>query len=556
MNVFWRMIGCGLCAVLAAGCTLTATSAMNARPGGGMLDAKQLYGGYQARKVLLSKDGRALQLDPRVFKRGKERTGVVTTDPIDLGPSVGIISQKADVTAVAIEVMANVPEGASVVTHIRSGSNPLDTSGWSDWRPVRGGKGTVKDLAGRYVQVRMTLKAPDATHLPALTGLVLRPEIGPNGPVMPPLTIVKSDVEKIVRSPIVFHYERPDQKDVVAFRKAAKLDEVVKGAKDDFEVLVKLMDWVGSCRNDRSARKHIHNGRYTWDINRVFEIVDGEPTVYGHCMTYSEVMCYAAVAMGYVSARHNAVGGFRQATHEVCDIWVPSLGKWVYFDPSLTSYYMDKKTGEPLSILETHDVIRDTFIPEGKDMAWFFQRRSQETRRIVREIGGKTPVTCRLGPWRYGAPMPKDYDWGWSHGYLANGFVHMTPRNDFQSHPEAVPRRFGNLVVSGEYPAWVDEKTPPRRGVNNWFTRKRDFYWTLDQASFHLVRTGPKTLRVELGQSMPFFKHYKLTVNGNETTTAKDSYRWTLGPGENTLEVVPVDEFGKVGLKSSVTLKL
>jgi hypothetical protein len=520
------------------------------------LDARDLYGGFEARKVLLNGEGTALKLDARVFKHGKERTGVVCTDPIDLGVRDGIIGLDSEVKSVDVEVQTDVPEGASVVTHIRSGANMLDTSGWSDWKPVRAGKGAVTGLAGRYVQVRMTLKATDAKHLPALTGLMLRPQTEPNGPLTPKLFVVRSDIQRIVRSPVVFHYERPDQKDVVAFRKAAKLDEVVAGAKDDFETLIKLMDWVGSCHNDRTKKKHIHKGRYTWDIHRVFEIVYGKPTVYGHCMSYAEVLCYAAVAMGYVSARHNAVGGFRQATHEVTDIWVPSLGKWVYFDPSLTSYYMDKKTKEPLSILQTHDVICENFIPNGKDMHWFFQRRSEETRRIVRKVGGKKVIRCRLGPWRYGAPMPRDYDWGWSHSYLANGFVHMTPRNDFQSHPEAIPRRFGNLVVSRDYPAWVDAKTPPRRGVNNWFTRKRDFYWTLDQASFRLVRTGPKTLRVELGQSMPFFKHYKLTVNGAETTTKKGAYRWTLQPGENTLAVAPVDEFGKVGLGSTVTLKL
>ena len=521
------------------------------------LTAKDLYAGYEARKVLLDKQGGALKLDPRVFKYGRERKGVVCTDPIDLGQRNGILGGDAAVTAVAIEVLANVPDGASVVTHVRTGANMLDTSHWSDWKAVPGGKGTVKNLAGRYIQVRMTLKAPDAKKLPALTGLLLKPTVVP-APREPwfALKVVKADIQKIVRSPVVFHYERPDQPDVVKFRKAAKLDQVVKGAKDDFEKLVKLMDWVGGCHNDRDKKKHIHKGRYTWDINRVWGIADGKPTVYGHCMSYAEVMCYAAVAMGYVSARHNAVGGFRQATHEVTDIWVPSLGKWVYFDPSLTSYYMDKKTKVPMSILETHDVICKSFIPDGKDMNWFHQRRSAETYAVMRKVGGKTPIRCRLGPWRYGAPMPRNYDWGWSHSYLANGFVHMTPRNDFQSHPEAIPRRFGNVVVSRNYPSWVDDKTPIRRGAANWFTRKRDFYWTLDQASFNLVRAGQRTIRVELGQSMPFFKHYKLTVNGAETTTKKTAYAWRLQPGQNTLAVAPVDELGKVGLASSVTLEL
>ncbi len=521
------------------------------------LNAKDLYGGYQARKVLLDKMGGTLALDARVFKYGRERQGVVCTDPIDLLQKVGVLGTGAAVMSVDVEVTADVPEGASVLTEIRAGANLLDTSAWSEWKTLRSGKGTVKDLAGRYAQVRMTLKAPDAKHLPALTGLVLKPKLAALARARwPNVEVVKSDIQKIVRSPVVFHYERPDQKDIVAFRKAAKLDDVVKGAKNDFEKLVKLMDWAGSCHNDRKNRKHIHKGRYTWDINRVFGVVDGVPTVYGHCMSYAEVLCYAAVAMGYVSARHNAVGGFRQATHEVCDIWVPNLGKWVYFDPSLTSYYKDKKTKQPLSILETHDVICKSFIPDGKDMRWFHQRRSPETYAVMRKVGGKTPIVCRLGKWRYGAPMPRDYDWGWSHGYLANGFVQMTPRNDFQSHPEAIPRRFGNLVVSSAYPSWVDHKTPVLRGVANWYTRKRDFYWTLDQASFNLVQVGPATIKVELGNSMPFFKRYGVTQNGKASSTTKSVYTWHLNPGNNMLEVTPQDEFGKLGLGSSVTLKL
>jgi hypothetical protein len=545
-----------MCLLSLIGCSATSANGPVTKPGGETLDAKQLYAGFEARKVLVSKDGSALELDKRIFTRGKERKGVVTTDPIDLGSRDGLFCLPGKVRAVKIEVSSHVPDGAGVLTEARFGENPLDLSGWSGWQTVRGGKGIVKDPAGRWAQVRMTLKAKDAENLPAVKGLTLKADVvALPGPALPPLMVVQSDIQSIVRSPVVFHYERPDQKDVVAFRKAAKLDEVVKGAKDDFEKLVKLMDWVGSCKNNRKARKHMQKGRYTWDINRVFEVVDGTPTIYGHCMSYCEVLCYAAIAMGYVSARHNAVGGFRQATHEICDIWVPSLGKWVYFDPSLTSYYADKKTKTPLSTLELHDIICENFIPDGKDMNWFFQRRSKEVYAVMRKVGGKTPVDCRLGPWRYGEKMPRDYDWGWSHGYLANGFVNMTPRNDFQSHPEAMPRRFQYLVVSPQYPSWVDEKTPVRRGVANWVTRKRDFYWTLDQASFSLVRTGPKTVTVLLGQSMPFFKHYKLTVNGKESTTVKRSYAWTLSKGENTLEVAPVDEFGKVGLASSVTLK-
>jgi len=555
MNTTARRIGTGVWAAMLAAHVSFGEQATASAAEGTRLNAQQLYEGYEATKVLPTDDGGALRLDPRVFKYGRKRQGIITTDPIDLAKRDGLIGDgSSKVESVDVEVQAKAARDASALVHVRSGAHRLDTAGWSDWTAIPGGKGTVKDLAGRYVQVRVTLSAKSPEALPEVNGLVLKPKlVKGDGKPFEPVRVVKADVRRIVRSPIVFHYERPDQKDVAAFRKAAKLDDVVKDAKDDFDKLVKLMDWVGSCHNDRALKKHIHKGRYSWDINRVFGIVDGKPTVYGHCMSYAEVMCYAAISMGYVSARHCAVGGFRQATHEVCDIWVPSLEKWVYFDPSLTSYYFDKKTKTPMSILETHDVICESFIPQGKDMAWFHQRRSSETYASVRKVGGKNVIGCRLGAWKYGKPMPANYNWGWSHSYLANGFVCMTPRNDFQSQPKIMPRGLGS-VVRRDYPFWTDAKTPLRRGVTRWYTRKRDFYWTLDQASFNLVQVDGTTLAVELGQSMPFFDHFKLTVDGKQEATKSNVYRWALAAGENTLEVTPVDEFGKSGLSSSVTL--
>jgi hypothetical protein len=249
-----------------------------------------------------------------------------------------------------------------------------------------------------------------------------------------------------------------------------------------------------------------------------------------------------------------AICGFREASHEVCDIWVPCLGKWVYFDPSLTHYYFGKATRTPLNLIEMHNIVADTFLKQGEDMHWWCQRGSQATRQRVRAIGGQKPIGCRAGPWRYGAPMPKDYDWGWYHGYLAAGFVQMTPRNDFHSHPEAIPRQFEHYPGYAGYPFWVDEKTPPTRGGHNWFTRLRDFYWTLDQAGLNLVQAEEGTLRVELGHSMPFFKAYRISVDGAEARAATRLFIWRLKPGLHKLEVAPVDEFGKVGLASAVTL--
>ena len=532
------------------------------------LSAAGLYNGFEARKVLLDKDGARLVLDKRVFGAGKEKAGRVVTDPIDLGPREGIVGLPATPKAVAVELSAEVPEGASVEVETRSGASFFDQSGWSEWQKLAGLKGTVDGLKGRYLQVRIALKAPAADKLPALAGLTLVPD----GTGAPPvfkgrLSVAASAVQEIARSPIDFKYERPDQARLVKFRQDNKLDEVVAGAKDDFEKLVRLMDWVGSCHNERGEKRETSGGFYQWDIEKVFELREVEkdgkkahqPTVFGHCMSYSEVLVTAATAMGFVGSRHMAKEGFRQASHEVCDIWVDSLGQWVYFDPSLTSYYTDKETKRKLNLIELHNVVLARFVPEDRTAAWFAQRDNSEAKELVKKLGGKSGADCRLGPSIYGEPMDPNYDWGYRHGYLCSAFVQMTPRNDFHSHPEANPKRFGSYPGYADYPFWVDDKTPPKRGVNNWYTRLRDFYWTLDQAGLRLVRTGDAEVTAELGNSMPFFKKYVVKVDGAEIAAAGEagsSFVWKLKRGENRLEVAPVDEFGKAGLASSVTLKL
>jgi hypothetical protein len=375
-------------------------------------------------------------------------------------------------------------------------------------------------------------------------------------PVGKNIAMIDSDIQKIVRSPIEFKYERPDQESLVRFRKQAKLDEVI-GAGTDFEQLVRLMDWVGSSTNDRTTRAERGPKGYHWGVDRLCKIDEnGKPTIYGHCMSYAAVMVDACSALGF-KARHYATVGFREMSHEVVEAWVPSLGRWIYFDPSLTEYYRDIKTGEPLSLMDMHRIIVNSFIPEGKDMTWFIQRYNEEARAELKRIGGKNVIACREGPYHYGQPSKPGYDWAWQHGYLVAGFLQMTPRNDFNSRPEANPGQFENYPGYAGYPFWVDGKTPAKPGVKSVYSKESDFYWTLDQAAFELAPAAGKdgVLTVKLENSMPFFSHYSVTIDGKIRKVEGQTFDWTLRRGANAMEVAPVDEFGKTGKGSKATVR-
>ncbi|MHC4914106.1 MAG: transglutaminase domain-containing protein [Planctomycetota bacterium] len=571
---------------------LTVSSGERASGGEIVLDAAKLYAGFRAQRVLPDRDKTKLVFDERSLKVSKNAKGVVTTDVLDLSPASGIASLGRGVASVEVEVTAESPEGAEVTVETRSGAKFFDQKDWSPWSKLAGLKGKVSGLKGHYFQVRVTLKPKDATKLPSVSGLKLTPLVGPAppGPALPPLEVVENKLQEIVRSPVDFKHGRPDNPKLVKFKKAAKLDEVIagkmderlrgadqvridklvteaSGAGEDFLQLVRLMDWTGACYNARgkdvAAKTYKKTKYYDWNIDSVWELVEVEeggekkkrPTIYGHCMSYSEVMATAAMAVGF-KARHLSVVGVSERSHEVCEAWVPSLGKWVYFDPSLSNYYFDKETKHPLCIVEMHNVVTKNFIPKDKNMFWFMKRRSKEVKNHVRSKGGgQKPIGSRLGKWKYGGPMPADYDWGWHHGYKGSGFMQITPRNDFHENPKANPRRFEHYPGYGGYPNWVDAKTPPKRGGGNYFTRMRDFYWTLDQAGVKLTRKNAKVLSVELGNSMPFFKEYEVLVDGKKVDAAGGALEWTLKAGENKLEVTPVDEFGRKGLTSSLTLK-
>jgi hypothetical protein len=90
------------------------------------------------------------------------------------------------------------------------------------------------------------------------------------------------------------------------------------------------------------------------------------------------------------------------------------------------------------------------------------------------------------------------------------------------------------------------------KGVNNWLTRPRDFYWTLDQATMALVKDEEATLLVEFGQSMPFFRGYRVAVDGVEVKGVANPFPWKLKAGVNRLEVTPVDRYARDGRKSAV----
>ena len=511
----------------------------SATPTQRVLSATDLHGGFEATAVLFDRD--RLALDTRYWNDG--RRGVVTTDVLDLGGD-GILATGASVSGLAVTAKATIPEGSQVVVQVRIGTTYFQAPGtWSDWMPAAG----VIEPEGRYVQVRVEPATTDAEIVPALESVKLSYRLARPRPEGGTVRLVSDGVQRIVSSPVEFGYERRDQEDLIWLRETFGLDKVIAGKETEFDKLHALMRWVARRPNDRHKGWQ-GDGPYPWHIRQVLA-ERGGGTIFGHCMSYCEVMLTAASALGW-QGRHWAIHGVRDTSHEVPEIWIDELGKWVFFDPSLDTYYAAQPGGEPLSLIEMHRIYLQTAFEPGEVQ----QRGRHFNEERIGKLRGKHPIACMTGNYTYGKPAV--WDWQWDHGYMTAGWMQLTPRNNWHSQPEPRFDFFGwGAEGYGGFPLYVDEQTPlpeatPENTPSAWHTRERDFWWTLNQASFRLTRSGETTLQVECGNSQPFFQRYLAKVGEGDWRQVGASFAWDLKPGRNRLELVPEDEFGKRGLSS------
>lgn len=515
------------------------------------LDAAELYHhSFMAGNVRLG-DGNEILIDARKLASGEEVAGVVETDVIDLlDPDGDRLAPDLRPVRLEIACRVSVPAGGRLTLEYRGGDSFFNREGWSEWRAAEGLSATPDAPGHRYWQARITLSADKLDNSPRLSGVVFSAEYKPATVYEFSPEIVRFDNPEIVRSSVEFGYERMDNPVIRKFRELNSLDSLVAGCRSEMDTLVTLLNRVGSTRNTRHGE---FDGEYPWDIERIVSYgPDGAPSIEGHCMSYAVVYIAAVNSFGF-HARHWADQGFRFADHEVVEVWSNSHGKWIYFDPSLAHYYRCSRTGEPMSILELHDVFVHTFFRDGETLRMDMDLQ----RERVKEIGGKNvPIEYVSGDWSYGKPNP-DYDWGWLHGYLAAGFMRLTTRNDFHSRREPWFPHFGEGVHDfDEFLSWSDEKTPPGDRITRFSDRRRDFYWTLDQASVKAVRTDGNSLDLEFGHSMPFFEEFRVRIDDGPPETTGNRFHWMLHGGLNSIEAVPCDKFGRTGIPARLEVML
>ncbi len=511
------------------------------------LTPEMLYNGTFAERVWTNTEKTELTLDLRNINSGFN--GTLETDALDLLDQYGSgVAPDITILNLATYAIADTPVGTSIKMSYKTGNSFFSDSGWSDWVQAPGLNVELGNIGKRYFKLRFVLETSSKTMLPKLNGITICVNYSKTTSNSKAITVSQFSNEKIIKGAYQFGWETRDQAKIVEFINKTKLDSIAATKTDEFDKFLLIMDWV-------AKRQNVFNNPnwspYPWNIDSVYR---SDGSIKGNCQSYAEVLITALTGLGYY-ARHWSIQGLHYNGHEVVEAWSNKLKKWVYLDPSLDTYYQNKATKEPLSILEMHNIYVHFLFKPGEDL---LMPMDLQNARFNNELGGRcAPEIKVVDKWYHYGSGP-DYSWNAcsQHGYTTCGFMRLTERNNFHSqYAPFFPYFTQGIENFNWYHNWMDEYTPPYgTQITNFSGRTRDFWYSLNQASIKAKRSGETTILLEFGQSQPFFSIYMISIDGAVAVENGSTYSWTIHSNENTITVTPEDRWGTQGLAS--TLKI
>jgi len=174
-------------------------------------------------------------------------------------------------------------------------------------------------------------------------------------------------------------------------REKYKLDDVVRGEKDEFRRIIKLRHWL---------HEHVVVDRSKPVVGEEALVMLAESPKGGRysCGHFMKMQNAVLNVMGHVSRCIFAAAGEKEkrlsGAHGINEVWVNSMAKWVVLDAELDSHF--EKDGVPLSALE----IRDEVLADGGKRV--FRHKGVDRTKLPRErddTWGHTPRTYAWVAW-------------------------------------------------------------------------------------------------------------------------------------------------------------
>lgn len=415
---------------------------------------------------------------------------------------------------------------------VRSGTTfAVDKDNWSDWQPATLNKehaALVDSLRGRFFQLRIMLKTEDPLASPRLRGVNIESTTETNPGWTAGVKVVSIDNPPLVRSSIPFRHEDSDHPALAQLREDYKLDEVVAGAKSEFEIITRLATW-SSQRWPKLG--HLGEAYPPWDAGEILKPhKDGTP-VGGFCHQFNVVFLQACQSFG-IRGRCVSIGpGNRtdriRGGHEVVEVWSNDHRKWVYVDGNTAWYIADEESGEPLSLWELQ---REQF-----------QAFAGEKPRALKAI---TLAETR-------------HKWEGIESWPPFVELRLVPRSDFLTNEAPLPLNQGmrGWFWTG-YHVSSDQQLPARKIYAHRVARRQDFEWSVNCVELYLEATEtPGEVRVHVDAAMPNFAKLLAATDDRAPGEVSSMFTWQLHDGANALSVIPQNKSGRNGVASTIRLQ-
>lgn len=343
------------------------------------------------------------------------------------------------------------------------------------------------------------------------------------------VTVVEMDITPVVEN--IFSkrgtYDHASNPKYQQLRQQEMLDKLVEGAKDEFEMQMRILDW---------AQKRLPKfGTPTSKASGPIEIIkaaDEGNTFF--CSHYNCIFSGAATSMGWITrsialhvGNHPHGRGFSE--HSVSEIWSNQHRKWIFVDPLYGMYVM--RDDKPLNIWE----VRQEYNYGDPSKLRFMLAAGKKVYKI-----SDLPLAFAQHP-GYGTLELnlRSFDLLAMIGYLpGNNIIDKGSVN------------YGEMFIS----------TDTLSSKVTWHTRihpsdpATEPYFPMHQADLSFTPDA-KGLAVKVKTNTPNFANYRYRINEGKWVDGEPGI-WKLKKGRNILEVKAVNAFGVEGVPSRVVLKM
>jgi hypothetical protein len=346
--------------------------------------------------------------------------------------------------------------------------------------------------------------------------------------------------------PFDLHFRPPTDARLKLLAQLYRL-KAIAGAGDDFSRARKLKTWV---------RKQWNHG---FDqIPSPYDAIDllaaARTGLSFQCGHYTQVFVECCLAIGIparviglarkeVAFPHKHSGN---SGHVVAEAYCRELAKWVVFDCDSNCIFVDNND-EPLGALEIHEAWhakRADAVKRLQDDPQFTHPQptpeisQREITRIMRDIE------------RHQTKQFYYYiHTGTAQGYQGKGLARFKPKcvrfTGCAQHPPAM----GFKQNDGEL------------GSGGFLTAQREHWeWPINQTYARATMLGEnpsRTVRIDLANTMPFFDHYDLRLNGRKLRKGvKDDVTIELRFGRSEFLAAAVDVMGRPATPARLILEL